>query len=166
MYQTRPRWQVDYDAEFEPIMSCVIDMAVQYCDAEGVKAIDPWCSTLEVRRDVGFCVPGLVVSTPVLCDCRLVSLATPDTHVAAAPCRNNPLRFCVSLASSRNSRGTSAGLQAVRLFQRAARYAATALLQSLLRCVARFSTTAESGVGTKLCSLWTGLTGIVCLANG
>ncbi|CBJ26042.1 expressed unknown protein [Ectocarpus siliculosus] len=28
-------------------MSCVIDMAMQYCDVEGVKESDPWCSTLE-----------------------------------------------------------------------------------------------------------------------
>lgn len=40
--------QVAYDAEFEPVMSCVIDMAMQYCDVEGVKESDPWCSTLEV----------------------------------------------------------------------------------------------------------------------
>ncbi|CAM9186390.1 unnamed protein product [Ectocarpus sp. 6 AP-2014] len=40
-------WKVAYDAEFEPVMSCVIDMAMQYCDVEGVKESDPWCSTLE-----------------------------------------------------------------------------------------------------------------------
>lgn len=40
--------QVGYDAEFEPVMSCVIDMAAQYCDVEGIKEADPWCRTLEV----------------------------------------------------------------------------------------------------------------------
>ena len=40
--------QVDYDEEFDPVMTCVIDMAMQYCDVEGVKENDPWCSTLEV----------------------------------------------------------------------------------------------------------------------
>lgn len=32
------------------MMTCVIDMAMQYCDVEGVKEHDPWCSTLEVRN--------------------------------------------------------------------------------------------------------------------
>ncbi|CAN0286028.1 unnamed protein product [Ectocarpus fasciculatus] len=40
-------WKVAYDAEFEPVMSCVIDMAMQYCDVEGIRESDPWCSTLE-----------------------------------------------------------------------------------------------------------------------
>lgn len=41
--------QVNYDEEFDPVMTCVIDMAAQYCGIEGVKEQDPWCSTLEVR---------------------------------------------------------------------------------------------------------------------
>lgn len=41
--------QVNYDEEFDPVMTCVIDMATQYCDIEGVKEQDPWCTTLEVR---------------------------------------------------------------------------------------------------------------------
>ena len=28
----------------------MIDMAVQYCDVEGVKEADPWCSTVEVSQ--------------------------------------------------------------------------------------------------------------------
>lgn len=48
-------------------MACVIDMAVQYCDVEGVKEIDPWCKNVEVRRDVELCVPGLVVLYFALC---------------------------------------------------------------------------------------------------
>lgn len=40
--------QVSYDAQFEPVMTCVIDMAMQYCDVEGVREADPWCSTLDV----------------------------------------------------------------------------------------------------------------------
>lgn len=33
-------------------MSCVIDMSVQYCNVDGIKEKDPWCSTLEVRGRV------------------------------------------------------------------------------------------------------------------
>lgn len=40
--------QVSYDEEFEPVMSCVIDMAMQYCAVDFIKEEDPWCSTLEV----------------------------------------------------------------------------------------------------------------------
>ncbi|CAN0163634.1 unnamed protein product [Scytosiphon promiscuus] len=36
---------VSYDAQFEPIMVCVEELATQYCELEGV--VDPWCNTLE-----------------------------------------------------------------------------------------------------------------------
>eukprot|EP00903_Cladosiphon_okamuranus_P008695 g8331.t1 len=39
--------EVAYDAQFEPVMLCVIDMAMQYCDVEGIREADPWCSTLD-----------------------------------------------------------------------------------------------------------------------
>lgn len=52
MYSLPCMRQVDYDEEFDPVMTCVIDMAVQYCDVEGVKEHDPWCSTLEVRASL------------------------------------------------------------------------------------------------------------------
>lgn len=39
--------QLGYSSEFDPVISCVVDMAVQYCDS--VKEQDPWCATLEVR---------------------------------------------------------------------------------------------------------------------
>ncbi|CAM9247463.1 unnamed protein product [Pylaiella littoralis] len=40
-------WQVSYDPEVAPVMACVIDLSMQYCDADDNKETDPWCSTLE-----------------------------------------------------------------------------------------------------------------------
>ena len=40
--------QVSYDLQFEPVMACVVDLAMQYCEVEGVREDDPWCSTLDV----------------------------------------------------------------------------------------------------------------------
>ena len=42
--------QVAYAEEYDPVLTCVADMSVQYCDIEGVKEQDPWCQTLEVSR--------------------------------------------------------------------------------------------------------------------
>lgn len=41
--------QVDYAPEFTHVMSCVVDVATQYCALDGVKERDDWCnSKLEV----------------------------------------------------------------------------------------------------------------------
>lgn len=71
--------QVSYDPEFEPVMSCVIDLSLQYCEVDGIKETDPWCTTLEVSWFdlLGF---GWKLSTYTYTD-RVGSLAWISTGV-------------------------------------------------------------------------------------
>eukprot|EP00752_Nemacystus_decipiens_P005134 g4658.t1 len=71
----RELWEVSYDAQCEPIMECVIDMAMNYCKVEGIREMDPWCSTLDSCIATDFrgdeCWPS---SCPFLEDgCRVTS---------------------------------------------------------------------------------------------
>ncbi|CAN0115646.1 unnamed protein product [Ascophyllum nodosum] len=74
-------WEVGYGEEFDPVMTCVVDMAVQYCDVEGIKEQDPWCATLESCIATEFrgdeCWPS---SCPLLKEgCQLTSFClTPE----------------------------------------------------------------------------------------